>query len=60
MSYVTSPFWVMFIVFILCVLASVGVTTLLNKIVPFSTKNDLIIGACSTVIIFVASIWAIF
>ena len=61
MSYVTSPFEVLTILFILSVIASFGVTTMLNKwVYDFPTKWDIVIGAVLTVVIFVATARAIF
>lgn len=61
MSYVTSPFEVLTILFVLCVLAAFGITTLLNKWVynlPFWW--DLGIGAVMTIAIFISAARAIF
>lgn len=60
MNYVTSPYQIMLILFLMSALASIGITTLVNKVHPFSTKVDLIIGAISTVVIFVFSVRAVF
>lgn len=61
MSYVTSPFEVLTILFALCALAAFGITVLFNKWVydlPF--KWDLVMGVVLTVVIFVTASRAIF
>lgn len=61
MSYVTSPFEVMTIIFVLCIFASVGATTLFNRFVydiPF--KYDVAATAALTLIVFVLTARAIF
>ena len=60
MSYVTSPFIVMAVLLVLCIMASVGLTTLLNKVYDFPLKSDIIIGTGFTILSFVAAIWIIF
>lgn len=61
MSYITSPFEVMTILLILCILASVGITTIFNKWgydLPF--KWDIVMGTIATVVLFVLAARAIF
>jgi hypothetical protein len=60
MSYVTNPFEVMVILFIMSALAAFGVTTLFNKVVPMRFKYDLICSGVLTVVVFVGATWAIF
>jgi hypothetical protein len=55
MSYVTSPFEVLTILFVLCALASFGITILINKVHDFPFKWDMAIGAVVTVALFVTS-----